>query len=244
MEYDEDQLYEFESVKDPYHILIFCDGSSSTDNKSLGLKEDYYSIATGAYALVAIQYNEKKDSFDTISTKSKAEFQWSASRSELEGVLESLRTVSRLSKQNPKYRFTIYTDSRYIVDGYRKYLYMWAARNWVKMDGTEIKYKELWKEFWRYVRFELEYIKINIIWIKAHQNNKRLHAYYNNLVDNLANKTRIEYRKTQDSEYRKLLNDKNPLLKTPKLVYSNKIDGLKELKVPSSIQVKNENYTK
>lgn len=244
MEYDEEQLDDFESVKDPYHILIFCDGSSSTDNKSLGLKEDYYSIATGAYALVAIRYNDKEKSFDTLCTKSKAEFQWTASRSELEGALESLRTVLDLSKKNPKYKFTIYTDSRYIVDGYRKYLYMWAARNWVKMDGSEIKYRELWKEFWRLVRFELEYVRLNITWIKAHQNNKRLHAYYNNLVDSIANKTRIEYRKTQDTEYRKLLNEKNPLLKTPKLIYSNKIDSLRELKVPSSIQLKNEKFTK
>ena len=56
---------------------------------------------------------------------------------------------------------TIYTDSRYVIDGLTKWLPNWRRRGWMTSTGSAVKNRELWRQLaqlthpkvtWRHVR--------------------------------------------------------------------------------------------
>lgn len=65
-------------------------------------------------------------------------------RMEIQAAIEALRTIVG----SP--RATVYTDSRYVIDGITKWLPTWRRRGWVTTAQTPVKNRELWVTLDRY----------------------------------------------------------------------------------------------
>jgi len=59
-------------------------------------------------------------------------------RMELQGAIQALQLL-RTSSQ-----VTLYTDSRYVIDGVTKWLHAWRRRGWVTATNTPVKNQDLW----------------------------------------------------------------------------------------------------
>lgn len=60
---------------------------------------------------------------------------------ELKAVVEALKEVT--SKKKP---LEIYTDSKYVVEGAKGWVFGWAKNDWKTMAKTDVLNKELWQE--------------------------------------------------------------------------------------------------
>lgn len=76
-------------------------------------------------------------------------------RMELQAAIEALQVLSAAPQ------VTIYTDSRYLIDGLTKWLALWRQRGWVTAAHTPVKNRDLWSRLerlnhpgviWRHVR--------------------------------------------------------------------------------------------
>jgi ribonuclease HI len=79
-------------------------------------------------------------------------------RMELTAVIESLKALKQPSQ------ITIYTDSRYVMDGAKIWVHSWKMRGWKTADKKPIKNEDLW-------RILDELIRDKIIiwhWVRGH----------------------------------------------------------------------------
>lgn len=90
---------------------------------------------------------------------------------EMSAVIEALKILKKPSE------LTIYTDSKYVMDGITKWIFNWKKNGWKSANKKPIKNIELWQELDRQVKKH----KIEWIWVKGHNGN-----HYNELVDELA----------------------------------------------------------
>jgi ribonuclease HI len=60
-------------------------------------------------------------------------------RMELTAVIEGLRKLKRASA------VTIYTDSRYVMDGASKWILSWKSKGWKTADRKPVKNEDLWR---------------------------------------------------------------------------------------------------
>jgi ribonuclease HI len=77
-------------------------------------------------------------------------------RMELMAAIKALEALKKPGK------VTLYTDSRYVMDGLTKWLPRWKANGWMTTDKKPVKNGELWRELeeaasrhdvmWRWVR--------------------------------------------------------------------------------------------
>jgi ribonuclease HI len=91
---------------------------------------------------------------------------------ELKGVIEGLKAVKK------KCLITLYTDSKYVVDGVNSWLKGWKKNGWKNSQKKEIANIELWKELDELVQRTNPVIK----WVKGHSDN-----IMNQRADDLAN---------------------------------------------------------
>lgn len=94
-------------------------------------------------------------------------------RMEMRAVIEALKM---LKKSAPA---TIYTDSKYVMDGITKWIFSWKKNSWRTADRKPVKNADLWQE----LDEEVSKHQIEWIWVKGHAGN-----HYNELVDELARK--------------------------------------------------------
>lgn len=92
-------------------------------------------------------------------------------RMELKAVIEGLRSLKKLSQ------VTIYTDSKYVMDGITKWIFNWKKNGWKSADKKPVKNVDLWQELDQ----EVAKHQIKWVWVKGHSGNK-----YNEIVDVLA----------------------------------------------------------
>jgi len=94
-------------------------------------------------------------------------------RMELKAAIEGLRALKRPSQVN------LYTDSKYVQQGFTEWLVGWKAQGWTNAKKKPIANKDLW--------LELDGITaahaLQIVWVKGHSKNPN-----NDLADNLANR--------------------------------------------------------
>ena len=92
-------------------------------------------------------------------------------RMEMRAVIESLKTLKKLSE------VTLYTDSKYVMDGITKWIFNWKRNGWKGADKKPIKNIDLWQEL------DAEVVKHQIkwVWVKGHSGNK-----FNEIADVLA----------------------------------------------------------
>lgn len=72
---------------------------------------------------------------------------------------------------------TIYTDSKYVMDGITKYMPNWLARGWRTADKKEVKNQDLWQR----LNAAVSPHKVRWEWVKGHNGHPE-----NERVDELA----------------------------------------------------------
>lgn len=89
---------------------------------------------------------------------------------ELQAAIAALEHLGHLPN------LTVYTDSRYVVDGLTKWLANWQRRGWTTATGTAVKNRALWQRL-----AQLAHPKINWQHVRGHRGNPN-----NERVDDIA----------------------------------------------------------
>lgn len=93
-------------------------------------------------------------------------------RMELTAVIEALKALKR------ECEITLYTDSRYVMDGVTQWMPNWKCNNWRTTNKkSEVKNLDLWQELDRLLPVH----KIKWVWVKGHNGHTE-----NERVDKLA----------------------------------------------------------
>lgn len=92
-------------------------------------------------------------------------------RMEITAVIQALKAL----KGNPQ--ITIYTDSKYVIDGITSWIKGWKQNNWRNSNRKPVKNTDLWQELDDLVSIH----QIKWVWVKGHSGD-----HYNELVDDLA----------------------------------------------------------
>jgi ribonuclease HI len=92
---------------------------------------------------------------------------------EMRAVIEALRLLKKSST------ISIFTDSKYVMDGITKWIISWKKNNWRTANRKAVKNSDLWQDL------DVEVIKHQIewTWVKGHSGD-----HYNEIVDDLARK--------------------------------------------------------
>lgn len=83
-------------------------------------------------------------------------------RMELQGVIEAL------AAQPDGTAVTVYSDSKYVVNGSMQWLRNWKRRDWRTKDGSAVKNKEHWEQIDRH----MARLTVRLFWVKGHVGNK------------------------------------------------------------------------
>ena len=92
-------------------------------------------------------------------------------RMELKAVIEALKEIEVNSQ------ISLFSDSKYVIDGITKWIKNWKINDWKTTDKKEIKNLDLWMDLDQLT----SKFKITWNWVKAHSTDE-----YNNKVDKLA----------------------------------------------------------
>ncbi|WP_395375289.1 ribonuclease HI [Marinicella sp. W31] len=77
---------------------------------------------------------------------------------EMKAVIEGLKALKKACE------ITVFTDSRYVMDGYNQWLPGWKAKNWRNSKKEPVKNKSLWQE----LDEQAARHKISWQWVKGH----------------------------------------------------------------------------
>ncbi len=99
-----------------------------------------------------------------------AEKQTTNNRMELQAAIAVLEHLGHLPN------LTVYTDSRYVLDGLTKWLPSWRRRGWITVTGTPVKNRSLWRKL-----AKLAHPQINWQHVRGHTGNPN-----NERVDDIA----------------------------------------------------------
>jgi ribonuclease HI len=103
--------------------------------------------------------------------------------------MELLAVIQGLKALTKPCEIDLYTDSKYVLEGYTKWLEGWKSRGWKKSNKKPVLNKELWIMLDK----QAESHKINWHWIKGHSGHDE-----NERVDQLA---RLEAEKIKDIKH-------------------------------------------
>ena len=94
--------------------------------------------------------------------------------------MELLAVINGLNALTCKCSVTVFSDSRYVVDGITSWIHNWKRNNWLTKTGEPVKNKELW-----IMLDELTQRHIcTFQWIKSHQSDfRKVNVVGNNVVD-------------------------------------------------------------
>lgn len=114
-------------------ILIFTDGSSRGNP------------GPGGFGAVAI-YNDEHGGVrvDEIGGREQST---TNNRMELRAIIEAVKNFENYYQNLADYRFVIYTDSSYVLNGATKWLRNWQKNNWISSTKEEVKNRDLWESF-------------------------------------------------------------------------------------------------
>ena len=91
--------------------------------------------------------------------------------------MELLAVIKALESINHHLEITIYTDSKYVINGITSWIKNWKTNDWKSSSKTPVKNIDLWKIL------DVNSQKQNIkwVWVKGHSGNT-----YNDKVDEIA----------------------------------------------------------
>jgi len=150
-------------------INIYTDGSSFSHPRSGGI----------GIRLVIVN----KEGFEEIEDISPPGFTRATNNEmELYACVEGIKQAMHHSAFNSFWHIAIHTDSQYVVDNYKRALYVWSKNNWCNYQGKPVDNATLWKELLRTVRkCDRCYKRVDFHWVKGHAKNQ-----HNKAVDKLA----------------------------------------------------------
>lgn len=92
-------------------------------------------------------------------------------RMEMRAVIESLKSLKKPSE------ITLFTDSKYVMDGITKWIFSWKKNGWKSADKKPVKNIDLWQE----LDAQVARHEITWTWVKGHSGN-----HFNEIADELA----------------------------------------------------------
>lgn len=107
------------------------------------------------------------------------EFQTTNNRMELEGALQALKGLLIHDPDGASKSVTLYSDSKYVLDGLEKWVPGWKSRGWKKADKKPPENLEIWQNLDEVYQ---KYSDLNLSWVKGHSGHPQ-----NEHVDQLAN---------------------------------------------------------
>lgn len=121
-------------------VDIFTDGACSINP------------GPGGYAAI-LRYNGREKVFS------------GGARGTTNNQMELMAVITGLEVLKERCNVTIYTDSKYVVDGItRDWAKNWRENNWKKKDGKLAKNPELWERLLDLIDMH----EVNFVWIKGH----------------------------------------------------------------------------
>lgn len=78
--------------------------------------------------------------------------------------MEMMAVIQGLATLKTPCTVTLYTDSKYVMDGVTKYLEGWKRQNWKTSTKKEVKNRDLWER----IDTEIQRHKIKWVWVKGH----------------------------------------------------------------------------
>ena len=91
--------------------------------------------------------------------------------------MELLAVIKALESINHHLEITIYTDSKYVINGITSWIKKWKTNDWKNSSKTTVKNIDLWK----ILDVSSQKKKIKWVWVKGHSGNT-----YNDKVDEIA----------------------------------------------------------
>ena len=123
---------------------------------------------------------------DTEKELSGAEAETTNNRMELTAVIEALQALKKACN------ITLYTDSRYVMDGITQWLPNWKKNNWKTSNKkSAVKNVDLWQKLDSLIQGH----EIRWVWVKGHNGHPE-----NERVDKLARDAIVALKKTEDSK--------------------------------------------
>ena len=108
------------------------------------------------------------------------------SRSTTNNIMEMTALLEALKRIKEPSNISIFSDSQYLVNGLKSWIYSWRRNNWVKSDGKPVLNKEIWQELYNLLKNHA----YTLHWVKGHAHNE-----YNNKCDALAVKESLAYKR-------------------------------------------------
>ena len=91
--------------------------------------------------------------------------------------MELMAVIRALKEIKPNSQISLFSDSKYVIDGITKWIKNWKMNNWQTASKKQIKNLDLWKDLDELTsKFEITWN-----WVKGHSTDE-----YNNKVDRLA----------------------------------------------------------
>ncbi|NQV88186.1 MAG: ribonuclease HI [Parcubacteria group bacterium] len=109
-------------------IIIFCDGASKGNP------------GRGGWGAVIV-------SSDTVVELGGSQINTTNNRMELQAAISALQIIKEKNSD-----VSIYTDSKYVVNGITEWVYSWEKRNWVTAKKEAVLNKDLWEDLLDLVR--------------------------------------------------------------------------------------------
>ena len=91
--------------------------------------------------------------------------------------MELTATIKALKYLKHKSNITIFTDSKYVIDGINNWILKWKHNNWKTANKKEVKNKELWLDLYKCISFH----SVDWKWVKGHSGDP-----FNEEVDKIA----------------------------------------------------------
>lgn len=91
---------------------------------------------------------------------------------------EAMRSLLTLSVKN----VIVLTDSKYVSENYKKAMFEWSRKKWLRKTGRPVPDAHLWKELVSLIKkYNNDHIYVEIRWIKGHEKNE-----HNKAVDKMS----------------------------------------------------------
>lgn len=101
--------------------------------------------------------------------------------------MELLGVICAIEALTEQCGVTVYTDSKYVVDGIEKgWAKSWQKNNWIKSSD---KKPALNADLWERLLNAISKHEVKFVWIKGHDGHE-----YNERCDDIARKTALEYK--------------------------------------------------
>ena len=125
----------------------------------------------GGWGVYLLYKNEKKEFYG-------GKLNTTNNQMELTAAIEGLKVLKEPCKVK------LYTDSKYVMDGFNSWIANWKKNNWKTASKKDVKNKDLW------IELDAETCKHEIewIWVKGHSGNignEKADALANMGIDNL-----------------------------------------------------------